>query len=145
MSVEASIPIAVRLTFIALAAAIAIAAAVMKTSRVSGTWETPAAGGVASVVPSPPATVRRGDDVVITGWVASDRADPAERIDAVVDGERTQTGVATLGGSGSRRTFTARIATAGVEAGPHHASLWIRMRSARSAPLPVSLGFSVGP
>jgi hypothetical protein len=145
MSVEASIPVAVRLMFIALAAAITIAAAVMKTSRVAGTWETPAAGGVVSVVPSPPATVRRGDDLVITGWVTSDRTDPARRIDAVVDGERTETGVATLGGgTGPRRTFTARIGTRGVEAGIHHASLWVQTRSARSAPLPLSIGFAVG-
>ena len=146
MSFEASAPRAVVIGLLAVAAAVAVAAVTTKTTQVAGTWTPPANGHVDAVAPAPPAALHAGEDVVVTGSVA-ESGDPVVDVDAVVDGAQTDRGVARLGAATSRageRAFTARITTRGLASGEHRASLWVRTRSGRYAPIPAAVAFVVG-
>jgi hypothetical protein len=143
------LPHAFRLSFIALAAVIAVAVAVAPTERARGSWSAPVAGAIVSISPDPAAAVQQGADVIVTGWILPDPNERSQAVDVYVDGElaanSTARPPADLGGTAGkgRRAFTIRIATRNQSSGTHHASLWLRTESGRLAPLPASIDFNV--
>jgi hypothetical protein len=142
------LPHAFRLSFIALAAVVAVAVAVAPTERARGSWTAPVAGAIVSISPDPAAAVQQGADVIVTGWILPDPNERSQAVDVYVDGELAADSTARaadVGGTAgkARRGFTVRIATRNQSSGTHHASLWLRTESGRLAPLPASIDFNV--
>ncbi len=153
MSIETWTVRSFRISLGAVAVVVAISAVAMPTRRVDGFWTAPAHGGVVGIEPSPAGrsvSVRRGEDVRVTGWVDDDPAAPVREIGAVVDGTPVRSGGGApddraAAGAAERRPFSLRIPSAGLSVGLHHASLWARAAAGSRKPLPVAIDIAVMP